>query len=326
MINRRSHLKQLLAATALPGALAVPSRAWAAAYPERPVRLVVPLSAGGGVDILARLIADQLAQRMKQGFMVDNRPGGAGNIGTELVVRSPGDGYTLLFVGNSITLNSHLFNLRFDPRTDLVPVSHTVNTYQILLAHPSTGFNTVQDLIAAAKARPGQIAYGSAGAGTPGHVAGVVFEKMAGVKLNHIPYKGAGPAINDLMGGQLQIMFASLPSALPHVESGRLKALGISSPRPSALAPRIPTIAASLPGYEQVTWFGLLAPKGTPVAIQEQIAREVREIVQLPQMKQKLAEAGMEPVGDGPARFGRMFNAEYDAWRDFVKETPIKAD
>ncbi len=296
-------------------------------YPARPVKIVVPLAAGGGVDVIARLMAERLAFSLKQPFVVENRAGGSGTIGTEYVARSPGDGYTLLFTGNNHTLNPSLFKLRFDAHKDFMPISHTVNTYQILLAHPSTGISTVADLIRVAKASPGKLAYGSAGSGTPGHVAGVVFEKMAGVSLTHVPYKGAGPATNDLLGGQIQLLFSSLPSALPQVAAGRVKALGISSAERSALAPALPTIAeAGLPGYRQITWFGLLAPTGTSEAIRRKLSEEIAEILKQPEVKQILQRNGMEAVGSTPVKFGEVLDAEFIAWPAFVKDTPIQVD
>jgi tripartite-type tricarboxylate transporter receptor subunit TctC len=296
-------------------------------YPNKPIKIVVPLAAGGGVDLLGRALAERLTVALKQTFLVENRPGSAGNIGAEFVARSPADGYTLLLTGNSHTLNASLYKLRFDPRNDFVPVSHVVNTYQILMAHPSTGFQTVEDLVKAAKARPGAISYGSAGSGSPSHVAGVLFSKMAGVQLNHIPYKGAGPATNDVLGGQINLLFSSLPSAMPHVESGRIKALGVSSPTRTALAPQVPTIAESgLPGYQQVTWFGLLAPAGTPEAIKQKLSSEIANVLRTPEMQRMLAQSGMEPVASTPAAFNDVLESEFKSWPTFVKETQIRVE
>lgn len=296
-------------------------------YPNKPVKIIVPLAAGGGVDILSRALAERLTNTLKQPFVVENRPGSAGNIGAEFVAKSAGDGYTLLMTGNSHTLNASLYKLRFDARNDFVPVSHVVNTYQILMAHPSTGFQTVADLVQAAKAKPGTISYGSAGSGSPSHVAGVMFSRMAGVVLNHIPYKGAGPATNDVLGGQINLLFSSLPSAMPHVESGRVKALGVSSPQRTALAPQLPTIAESgLPGYRQVTWFGLLAPAGTPEAIRQKLSGEIASLLRTPEMQRTLAQNGMEPVGSTPSAFNELLEGEFRTWPAFVKENQMQVD
>lgn len=296
-------------------------------YPARPVKIIVPLAAGGGVDAIARLMADRLSASLKQPFVVENRAGGSGTIGAEFAARSAADGYTLLFTGNNHTLNASLFKLRFDAKKDFLPISHAVNTYQILLAHPSVGVSTIPELVRAAKARPGQLAYGSAGAGTPSHVAGVVFAKMAGITLNHIPYKGAGPATSDLLGGQIQLLFSSLPSALPHVEAGKVKALGISSATRTPLAPQLPTIAeGGLAGYQQVTWFGLLAPAGTPEAIRLKLSNEIAGILKQPEVLKVLQHNGMEAVGSTPAAFGELLDKEFAAWPEFVKDTPIQVD
>ena len=217
--------------------------------------------------------------------------------------------------------------MRFDARKDFAAVSHVVNTYQILLAHPSTGFQTVGDLVRAAKARPGVISYGSAGSGSPSHVAAVMFSKMAGVQLNHIPYQGAGPATNDVLGGQINLLFSSLPSAMPHVESGRVKALGVSSAARTALAPQLPTVAESgLPGYSQVTWFGLMAPAGTPEAIRQKLSAEIASVLRMPDMQGLLAKSGMEPVGSTPAAFNEVLENEFRTWPAFVKDTGMRVD
>lgn len=295
-------------------------------YPNRPVTVVVPVAPGGGLDVMARLLTDRLTKRLKQPFIVDNRPGASSTIGTEHVARASGDGYTLLFTGSPHTLNPYLFNLRFDPRKDLVPVSHVVNTYQLLVAHPSTGFESVSELLRAAKAQPDHYTYGSGGSASPSHVAGVVFAKMAGVQLRHIPYKGSGPAMNDLLGGQIDLLFSSLPSAVAQMGAGRVVPLGISSPQATPLAPGVEPISNTVPNYMQLTWFGVVAPEGTPLAVREQLSSAISEIVHSPEMKEALIKHGMEPVGDGPAAFGQLLEDEFEFWNDFLRDTPIKIE
>ena len=323
-MDRRSTLKNILLGACVPSSLAIP--AWAQGYPDGPVRIIVPLSTGGGVDVLARILADKLTRRFGKSFVVENKPGGGGTIGTEFVARAPANGQVLLFTGNSHTLNPYLFKLRFDARKDFVPIAQVVKTYQILVAHPSTGFTSVADVIRAARARPGEITYGSGGQGTPSHIAGVVLEKMAGIRLAHIPYKGSGGATSDILGGQIQLLFSSLPSSLPHVASGKLVALGISSAAVTPMAPQVPTIAQTVPGYQQTTWFGLLGPRGTSPAIRDALAREIKAVLETPEMRLELANNGMEPADLGPAAFGRALDAELAAWGEFVKDTPIKID
>lgn len=323
-MHRRSFHKAFLAA-ALPTTFSA-ALAQAPTYPLRPVKIVVPLAAGGGVDVIARILAERLSQRLKQPFLVENKPGASTNIGAEYVARAPGDAHTLLLTGSAHTLNPNLFKLRFNPRKDLVPVSHVVNTYQSLVTHPSSGIPSIADLVRAAKARPDHYTYGSAGNGTPSHVAGIVFAKMAGIKLTHIPYKGAGAAATDLLGGQIHLLFSSLASVISQVEAGKMKALGISSAKATPLAPQIPPIAATIPGYEQLTWFGLFASAGSRQAVLDKLSAEIADILRTPEMQRILADNGMEPVGSSPAVFNRMLEAEFDSWPAFLKETPIQME
>ncbi len=303
-----------------------PAGADVANYPDRPVNVVVPVSAGGGLDVTARLITERLSKQLGQPFVIDNRPGASSTIGTELVARAEGDGYTLLFTGPVHTINPYLFDLRFDARNDFVPVSHVVSTYQLLIAHPSTGFESVSDLLKAAKGKPDHYTYGSGGSASPSHIAGEVFAKQAGVQMRHIPYKGSGPAMNDLMGGQIDVLFSSLPSAMAQINSGRVVPLGVSSPSMTPLAPEIPSIADTVPGYTQETWFGVVAPAGTPPAVQEKLAETIAEIVHSADMQEALTKFGMVPVGSSPEALGQLLETEFQFWDAFLQETPIRIE
>ena len=288
----------------------------AAGYPDRPVRLVVPFPSAGAMDSIARILGERIGAEWGQQIVVDNRPGAGGNIGSSAVAEAEPDGYTLLMVSIGHAVNPSLYaKMPFDPVQDFAPVTLVATVPNLLVVHPSVPATSVAELIALAKEQPGSITYASAGYGTSIHLAGELFKTMAGVDMVHIPYKGSGPAVTDLVGGHVQAMFDSVTSALPHVRAGNLKALGVTSAKRSSLLPEVPTIAeAGLPGYEIDPWFGILAPAGTPAAIIVQIQSQVAQALALPEVQEKLAAIGAEPIGSTPEAFSHHLAAETAKW------------
>ena len=298
-------------------------------YPSRPVKLVVPFAPAGGNDVFARLLAQGLSSTWKQQVIVENRPGAGGNIGSEFVVKSLPDGYTLL-LGHTGTLaiNPSLYpKLSFDPQKDFAPVSLIASAPLVLVVHPSVAVQSVKELIALAKAQPGQLNFASSGSGSGSHLAGELFNSMAGVKVTHVPYKGTSPAVTDLLGGQVQMMFSVIPTALPYVSAKRLKALGVTSVRPQASLPGVPTVAASgLPGFESTLSYGVVAPKGTPEPIIREIHDQTIKLLATAPFKEKLAAEGAEPMGGSSGDFAALIKAETEKWRKVVQSSGAHAD
>ncbi|HKB63116.1 MAG TPA: tripartite tricarboxylate transporter substrate binding protein [Burkholderiales bacterium] len=325
MTGRRAALS--LAATL---AISTPHAAAAAdAYPARPIRFVVAFPPGGGTDIIARSIAQKLAERLAQQVVVDNRPGAGGNIGTDIVAKSAPDGYTLLMgSAGPLAINASLFDkMPFDPIRDLAPVTLAASTPNVLVVHPSLKAATVNELIALAKARPGEINFASSGHGTPAHLAGELFNSMAGVKLVHVPYKGAAPALADLLGGQVQLMFSTMPPALPHVKDGKLRALAVTSSKRSRAMPELPTVdEVALPGFEANTWHGVVVPAGTPAAIVARLNREIVAILHLPEVVERLSGQGAEALGSTPEEFAAYIRSESVKWAKVVRDSGAKAE
>jgi len=317
-------------ATAALAALALFStHAEADAYPSKPIRFVVAFPPGGGTDIIARSIAQKLAERLAQQVVVDNRPGAGGNIGTDIVAKSAPDGYTMLMgSAGPLAINASLFaTMPFDPVRDLAPVTLAASTPNVLVVHPSLKVQTVKELIALARARPGAINFASSGHGTPAHLAGELFGSMAGVKLVHVPYKGAAPALSDLLGGQVQIMFSTMPPALPHVRDGKLRALAVTSAKRSPAMPELPTVdEAALPGFEANTWHGVVLPAGAQAAIVERLNREIVAILHLPDVVERLSNQGAEPVGSTPEEFAAYIRSETVKWAKVVRDSGAKAE
>lgn len=310
-------------------AILAPHAAAADAYPAKPLRFVVAFPPGGGTDIIARSIAQKLAERIAQQVVVDNRPGAGGNIGTDMVAKSAPDGYTLLMgSAGPLAINASLFGkMPFDPIKDLAPVTLAASTPNVLVVHPSLKAATVNDLIALAKARPGEINFASSGHGTPAHLAGELFNSMAGVKMVHVPYKGAAPALSDLLGGQVQLMFSTMPPALPHVKDGKLRALAVTSAKRSPAAPGLPTVdEIALQGFEANTWHGVVVPARTPSAIVARLNREIVAILHLPDVVERLSGQGAEPVGSTPREFAAYIRAETLKWARVVRESGAKAE
>jgi len=320
------------AALSLAATLAIlaPHAARAAdAYPAKPVRFVVAFPPGGGTDIIARSIAQKLAERIAQQVVVDNRPGAGGNIGTDIVAKSAPDGYTMLMgSAGPLAINASLFGkMPFDPIKDLAPVTLAASTPNVLVVHPSLKAATVEELIALAKARPGEINFASSGHGTPAHLAGELFDSMAGVKMVHVPYKGAAPALADLLGGQVQLMFSTMPPALPHVKDGKLRALAVTSAKRSPAAPDLPTLdEIALPGFEANTWHGVVVPARTPRAIIARLNREIVAILHLPDVVERFSSQGAEALGSTPEEFAAYIRSETVKWAKVVRESGAKAE
>ena len=303
--------------------------AFAQAYPNHSIRLVVPFPAGGTTDILARDVAKQLTETLGQAVVVDNRPGAGGNIGADLVAKAAPDGYTLLMgtVGTHAINPSLYAKMPYDHVKDFVPVVLVAGVPNVLVVNPSVPVNTVADLVKLAKAKPGSINFASSGSGTSIHLSGELFKTMAGVDMTHVPYKGSSPALTDLMGGQVQIMFDNLPSSLPLIKSGKLRAVAVTSLKRAPALPDVPTVAESgFPGFEASSWFGILAPAGTPAPIVARLNAEVNKWLQSPEAKQQLLTQGAEAAGGPPESFVAHIRAETEKWAKVVKASGAKVD
>lgn len=300
-----------------------------AAYPDKPIRLIVAYPPGGGTDIIARLMAPELSKKLGQSITIENRGGASGNIGTEAVVNAPPNGYTLL-MGNVApnAINVSIFKkLPFNPEKDLAPISLVAITPNILVTNMELPIRSSADLLALAKASPGKINYPSAGNGSSSHLAGVLFGSMGNVNMTHVPYKGGGLAMNDLLGGQVDIFFATMPAAMPFVKSGKLRALAVTSEKRSLLMPELQTISeAGLSGYSATTWYGLYAPKGTPPEIINQINRATLDVLQNNELRERLTQRGFEPVGNSPKEFALFISSEIAKWAKVVHLAGIEPE
>jgi len=303
--------------------------ALAQSYPNRPIRLVVPFPAAGTTDILARAAAQKLTESLGQAVIVDNRPGAGGNIGSDLVAKSAPDGYTLLMgtVGTHAINPSLYSKMPYDHVKDFVPVVLVAGVPNVLVVNPALPVNSVADLIKLAKDKPGTINFASSGSGTSIHLSGELFKTMAGVDMTHVPYKGSSPALTDLIGGQVQVMFDNLPSALPQIKGGKLRAIAVTSLKRAPALPDIPTISESgLPGFEASSWFGVLAPAGTPAPIVARINAEVNRWLQSADAREKLISQGAEAAGGSPEQFAAHIRAESEKWAKVVKASGAKVD
>ncbi|WP_426958609.1 Bug family tripartite tricarboxylate transporter substrate binding protein [Muricoccus radiodurans] len=321
-MQRRGLLAGVLPGLVLPGLVSRP--AWAQEdYPARAIRVVLGQSPGGSNDTTLRVIGPRMTRALGQTVVIENRPGAGSNVATDQVVRSIPDGYTLLggTVGG-MTVNPTLFgNLPFDPLTDLTPISITVNVLNVLVVPSSRPWHSVQDLIAAARARPEQLSYGSSGVGGAGHLGGALLDQMAGIRTTHVPYRGGGPQMNDLLAGRMDFSFASAPTALPHIASGRLRALAVPTPQRSDLLPDVPTVAESggLPGYQVANWYALLGPARLPAAIVDRLNAAVRAALTDPEVTQILAGHGLEPTPSSPEELGRFMREETEKWAGIIR-------
>ncbi len=325
--TRRTVLAAALAATA--GAI-VPAAAFAQqAYPSKIITIIVPFAAGGTTDILARVIAQGLTTELGQSVVVDNRAGAGGNIGGQMAARAPADGYTL-FMG---TVGTHAINaalykkMPFDPIKDFAPLTRVANVPNLLVANPSQPYKTVQELIAYAKANPGKVNFGSSGSGSSIHLSGELFKSMAKVDMQHVPYKGSAPAVTDLLGNQIGIMFDNMPSAIQHVRSGKLRPIAVTTAKRSPELPDVPTIAeAGVPGYEATSWFGMFAPANTPAPIVAQLNKALVKVLAQPDIKKKINEQGAETAGETPEQFAAFIQKEAVKWGKVVKESGASVD
>jgi tripartite-type tricarboxylate transporter receptor subunit TctC len=321
------HRRQFLHLTA--GAVALPvvsSEAWAQSYPTRPVRWIVTAAAGGTADILARLLGSWLSERLGQQFVVENRTGAAGNIGTESVVRSPADGYTIHLTATSDAINATLYDkLNFSLLRDIAPVACLIRSPCVLLVNPSLPVKTVAELIAYAKANPGAINFASGGTGFTTHIAGEMFKMMTGVNMVHVPYRGQAPALTDLLAGQVQVMFDPVLTSLGHILDGRLRALAVTTPVRSDVLPDVPTVGDFVPGYEASIWFGVGAPRETPVEIVAKLNTEINAGLSDPQIRARLVELGATPTPMTPAEYGKFIADEVERWGKVVRAAHLKA-
>ena len=298
------------------------------AYPTKPVKLVVPYPPGGPTDIVARLVAQKLSEQMGQPFIIDNRPGAGANTGAELVARSAPDGYTLVVATTAHAINPSLFkNLGYSLSKDFVPVSLLTSGPLVIVANPALPVKNITELIALAKSKPGELNFATSGNGQSTHLSAELFASMAGVKMNHIPYKGSAPALTDTMGGQTHLMFDTMLSAMPHVKGGKLKALAVTSASRSPVAPDVPTVAESgLPGYEAIAWNGLLAPAGTPPEVVARLNAELKKALASPDVKDKFEAQGFAASWTTPTDFGRFLTVEVDKWAKVVKVSGATVD
>ena len=322
---RRSFMHLAAGAAALP---AVPHVARAQAYPSsRPVRIVVGFPAGGATDIMARLMGDWLTERLGQQFLVENKPGASGNIGIEIVAKAPADGYTLLTVVTPVAINPALFtNLPFDFMRDIAPVIYLARLAYVVVVNPSVPAATLPELIAYAKANPGKINYGSAGAGTPQNITCELFKMMSGVNLVHVPYKGGAPAVADLVAGHVQVIFAPVSEAIPHIKAGKLRALAVTPAKRLDVFPDVPSVGEFLPGYEATGFAGIGAPKATPAAIIDMLNKELNAGLADPKIKARIEELGGTVVGGTPAQFGTIISDATEKWAKVIKFAGIKAE
>jgi tripartite-type tricarboxylate transporter receptor subunit TctC len=323
-LPRRQFLHLAAGAAALPTA----SRfAWAQAYPARPVRIIVPSAPAGPTDILARLMGQWLSERLGQQFIIENRTGAGGNVGTEAGVRASPDGYTLLMVSSLNTINATLYEkLSFNFIRDIAPVASVIRYPSVMVVNPSVPAKSVPEFIAYAKANPGKINMASGGTGTPPHLAGELFKMMAGVDLIHVPYRGNGPAFNDLIGGQVQVMFASPVGLLEYIQAGKLRALAVTTATRSEALADLPTVGDFVPGYEASFWFGVGAPKATPAEIVEKLNTEINAGLAEPKMKARFAEWGATALPGSPADIGKLIADETEKWGNVIRALNIKAE
>jgi tripartite-type tricarboxylate transporter receptor subunit TctC len=327
-MSLRAVLPATAAAIAACGSLAAPAFC-AEPYPTRPIRIVVGFPPGGPTDVVARAIGQRFTEAWGKQVVIDNRPGAGSLIGTEIVARSNPDGYTLLLgTSTAFCINPALGKkLSYDPERDFSPISRVVINPQILVTHHSLPVTTVKEFIALAKTRPGQINYATVGPATPQHLGMEMLQAMTGISLVHIPYKGTAPAMTDLLGGQVTVMFNSIPTVLPHVRSGRIRGLAVGSATRSAAAPEIPTVAeAGVPGFEYVTWYGLFAPGGTPKDIVMKLNAQVVQMLADPELAQRFASQGVEPSATSPEELRRYARAERERWRTVIKTMNIRID
>ena len=310
--------------------LLLTSVAHAQSWPQKPVRVIVPFAPGGASDLMPRLVGEKLGVMWGQPVLIENRPGAAGNIGMEAGAKSPPDGYTLLLAPNgNLVVNPHMYSkLAYDVFKDLTPVTRIASVQNVLVVHPDVPAQTFKEFVALARAKPGTLNFSSPGNGSQAHVGVELLKLQLGLDLVHFPYQGVGPAMKDLLGGRIHLMLAQVPSALPHIKSGKLRALGVAGTAPLAALPEVPTIAAAagLPGYEAVSWYALMAPIGTPGEVVQKIYSDTAKSLRMPDVRERLAGMGAEPSGESPAELAKRIKIEYERWGEVVRKANIKAD
>ena len=297
------------------------------AYPARTIRWIVPYPPGGTTDILARIMAQRLSERLGHQVLIDNRPGAGNNIGTELAIKSTPDGYTVFLVNPANAINATLYtNLSFNFLRDMAPVAGLVRVPNVMEVTMSLPVKSVPEFIAYVKANPGKVILASSGSGTSVHLSGELFKSMTGIEMTHVPYKGAGPAFPDLIGGQVHVMFDNMPSSIEFIRSGKLRALAVTTAKRSAQLPNVPTVAETVPGFEASAWFGMGAPKGTPADVVAKLNREINDALADPKMKTRLAELGGDPIAGSPADFWKIHTYETEKWAKVVKSSGAKVE
>jgi len=313
-----------LFAAALIVASNIASPALAQEYPTKPIRMIVPFAPGGGTDVVARVLAQKMTEIFKQQVIVDNRAGGGGQMGVETAVHATPDGYTVIIMSGSYATNAAMFNLTFDPANDILPMGLIGDTAFILVVHPSVPVKSVGELVALAKAKPNTINYASSGTGGIAHLSGELFDLLAGTKMTHIAYKGTGPAMNDLLGGQVQLIFGSAPATVPLVKANRLRALGVTTMKRMSSFPDVPTIhEAGVKGYEVVLWYGVLGPKNLPKTIVERWNSGIRKATKLPDMRERLLSEGFEIDDSPPSVFQALLKRDVAKWQKVVKDANV---
>jgi tripartite-type tricarboxylate transporter receptor subunit TctC len=307
--------------------LALPSAALAQQYPSKPIRIVVPFAPGGGSDFIARFMAQRLTAGLGQQVIVENKPGAGGMLGIEQGVKAPADGYTLTLIASSYTVNPSIYKFSFDPVSDITPIIQLSQGPLLIVSKPSLPVKSAKELIDLAKAKPGQLNFASSGQGSVIHMATELFQSMAGIKMNHIPYKGTGPALTDTLGGQTDVFFSSTATAVPHVQSGKLKAIAVTSAKRIPALPNVPTVAESgLPGYDVILWHGLIGPKGLPRPIVDRINSEASKSLKTKETADQLQQDGVAPAGGTPEQFQAQIKKEIGIWRKVAADAGVKAE
>jgi len=295
-------------------------------YPSKPIRLIVPFAPGGGTDVVARAIAAKLSESFGKQVVVDNRAGGGGTIGVETTVRANPDGYTIVLISASYATNAAIYKLPYDAVRDITPVTQIFDSATIVALHPGLNILSVKDLIAYSKAKPGSLNYASSGMGSITHMSTELFDQLAGTRMIHVPYKGTGPAMTELLGGQIQLIFGAIASVMPHIKTGRLRGVAVTSARRTSAAPDLPPIADTVPGYEAGVWYSAIGPKGLAKNVVELWQRDIRLAINLPDMKERMAREGFEPVAGSSAALQQLLAREVEKWRTVVKKGNIRVD
>lgn len=320
------YVTRLLSAVCLATAAIMP--AVAQQYPTKPIKLILPFPTGGATDVMSRILAEKLTSRLGQPVIVENKPGAGTMLASEFVAKAPADGYTLLMAASSLVIAPSLYSkVNYDPIKDFTPVTQVAAVIHLVVVNPNLPVKSIQDLITYLKANPGKVSYGSTGSGTSTHLEAELFKKMAGVEIEHIPYKGSTPALADLVGGQTSMMFDPIASSKPYLESGRLRALAVTTAQRSISAPDLPTVAESgLPGYEAMPWLGIVAPAGTPKAVVDRLYKEVSEVLKMQDVKDRFKSLGLDIIGNTPAEFATFIAQDQKKWDQVIKNSGAKAD